>query len=212
MRSPLRTYLLSAPATPHRPLARPLPCSDPRFGRTEENFGSDPLLVAKMAEAAVVGLQASERANAPPATPGGCCAPAHFAPRACMQGGAQPPTNYLPTPGVSVATEAKHCCAYGFSGLDGGAADVSAKTLHDVYMRPWRAYIRAGGSGLMMSHNEINGVPMVSKRRTPASHAHPPTPPVFSTPTGTSSRASSATRGTGRALSTRTTATVSERL
>lgn len=81
-----------------------------------------------------------------------------------LQGGAQPPTEYLPTPGSSIGAEAKHCCAYGFSGLDGGAADVSAKTLHDVYMRPWRAFVRAGGSGMMMSHNEINGVPQVRAR------------------------------------------------
>jgi beta-glucosidase len=106
--------------------------TDPRFGRTEENFGADPLLVTKMASAAVAGLQ----------------------------GGTQAPNEYLPTPNASISAEAKHCCAYGFSGLDGGAADVSPKTLHDVYFKPWRAFIRAGGSGMMMSHNEMNGVPM----------------------------------------------------
>jgi len=31
--------------------------TDPRFGRSEENFGSDPLLVTKMTEQAVLGLQ-----------------------------------------------------------------------------------------------------------------------------------------------------------
>ena len=77
-----------------------------------------------------------------------------------LQGGEQPPTEYLPTPNASVGAEAKHCCAYGFSGLDGGAADLSEKTLHDIYLKPWRAFVRKGGSGVMMSHNEINGMPM----------------------------------------------------
>lgn len=108
------------------------PVTDPRFGRTEENWGEEPLLVARMARAAVIGLQ----------------------------GGEAQPTEYLPDPAAGLIAEAKHCCVYGFSGLDGGAADVSEKTLHDVYLRPWRAYIKAGGRGMMMSHNELNGVPM----------------------------------------------------
>jgi beta-glucosidase-like glycosyl hydrolase len=106
--------------------------TDPRFGRTEENFASDPLLGTKMAKAAVIGLQ----------------------------GGVVSPADYLPSPNSSVAAEAKHCCAYAYSGLDGGSADMSDKTLHDVYLRPWRAFIAAGGSGMMASHNTLNAVPM----------------------------------------------------
>lgn len=108
------------------------PVTDPRFGRTEENWGEEPMLVARMARAAVIGLQ----------------------------GGEAQPTDYLPDLSTGLIAEAKHCCVYGFSGLDGGAADVSEKTLHDVYLKPWRAYIKAGGRGMMMSHNELNGVPM----------------------------------------------------
>ena len=104
--------------------------TDPRFGRTEENFGSDPLLVTQLAEAATLGLQ----------------------------GGAVSADDYLPP--AAVAAEAKHCCAYGWSGLDGGAADIDEKTLHDVYLKPWRAFIRAGGRGMMASHNNLNSVPM----------------------------------------------------
>ena len=106
--------------------------TDPRFGRTEENFGEEPLLVATMAEAAVVGLQ----------------------------GGRQLPTEYLADASTGIVAEAKHCCAYGVSGLDGGAADISDATLHNVYLKPWRAFIRAGGRGMMMSHNDLNGLPM----------------------------------------------------
>jgi beta-glucosidase len=105
--------------------------TDFRFGRTEENFGEDPLLVAHMARAAVLGLQ-----------------------------GPGTPDDYLADFNANIVAEAKHCCVYGFSGQDGSPADVSDKTLHDVYLRPWRAFIRAGGRGLMTSHNELNGVPM----------------------------------------------------
>jgi beta-xylosidase len=105
--------------------------TDPRFGRSEENFGSDPLLVTKMAERATVALQGGDGAG---------------------------PDEYLAPAGV--AAEAKHCCAYGVSGLDGGSADVDDKTLHDVYWKPWRAFIRAGGRGMMMAHNNLNSVPM----------------------------------------------------
>jgi len=37
---------------------------------------------------------------------------------------------------------------------------LSEKSLHDVYLRPWRAFIRAGGRGMMAAHNDLNGKPM----------------------------------------------------
>ena len=39
------------------------------------------------------------------------------------------------------------------------AADVSLRTLHDVYLRPWKAYAEAGGRSAMMAHNSINQQP-----------------------------------------------------
>jgi beta-glucosidase len=105
-------------------------CTDPRFGRTEENFGEDPCLVASMGVAAVHGLH---------------------------QGNTEGPTGYLPP--HAIASEAKHAAAYGFGGKDGAAADLSTRTLHDVYLRPWREYAAAGGRGAMLSHNAINDVP-----------------------------------------------------
>ena len=39
------------------------------------------------------------------------------------------------------------------------AADLSPRTLHDIYLRPWREYKVAGGRGAMLSHNSINDVP-----------------------------------------------------
>jgi beta-glucosidase len=105
--------------------------TDVRFGRTEENFGEEPMLVARMAAAATLGLQ-----------------------------GVGMPTEYLESFENNIIAEAKHCCVYGFSGLDGGAADVSEKTLRDIYFKPWRAAVRAGLRGYMASHNDLNGVPM----------------------------------------------------
>lgn len=105
-------------------------CTDPRFGRTEENFGEDPKLVAAMGAAAVKGLH---------------------------NGNTEGPSGYLPT--GAIVSEAKHAAAYGYGGKDGMAADISPRTLHDVYLRPWREYKEAGGRGAMLSHNSINDVP-----------------------------------------------------
>ena len=105
--------------------------TDPRFGRSEENFGSDPLLVTKMTERAVLGLQ-----------------------------GTGMPDEYLANTSSNLIAEAKHCCVYGSSGLDGGSADVDDKTFYDVYLKPWRAFIKNGGRGMMMSHNNLNSIPM----------------------------------------------------
>jgi beta-glucosidase len=105
-------------------------CTDPRFGRTEENFGEDPNLVAAMGEAAVKGLHNGE------------------------VGG---PSQYLPR--GAIVSEAKHAAAYGFGGKDGMAADMSERTLHDVYLKPWKRYAEAGGRGAMLAHNSINDEP-----------------------------------------------------
>ena len=78
-------------------------CTDPRFGRTEENFGEDPTLVATLGVAAVTGLHG---------------------------GSIEGPSSYLP-PGA-IVSEAKHAAAYGFGGKDGAAADLSLRTLHDM--------------------------------------------------------------------------------
>ena len=82
-------------------------CTDPRFGRTEENFGEDPALVSAMGAAAVKGLHG---------------------------GNLEGPSGYLPK--GTVVSEAKHAAAYGFGGKDGMAADVSPRTLHDVRTQP----------------------------------------------------------------------------
>eukprot|EP01052_Picozoa_sp_SAG31_P019757 SAG31_NODE_1455_length_8278_cov_2.514366_3_plen_282_part_00 len=95
----------------------------------EENFGEDPALVAAMGVAATTGLHGGNTGGA---------------------------SSYLPN--SAIVSEAKHAAAYGFGGRDGSPADLSPRTLHDVYLRPWREYVAAGGRGAMMSHNSINGL------------------------------------------------------
>ena len=63
-------------------------------------------------------------------------------------GNTQGPSSYLP-PGT-IVSEAKHAAAYGYGGKDGAGADISERTLYDVYLRPWRDYARNGGRGAMM--------------------------------------------------------------
>lgn len=68
------------------------------------------------------------------------------------------PSSYL-NQASAIVSEAKHAAAYGFGGKDGAAADLSPRTLHDVYLRPWKTYMEAGGRAAMLSHNSINDVP-----------------------------------------------------
>ena len=107
-------------------------CTDPRFGRTQENLGSDALHVGTLGVALATGLQ------------GGA-------------GDSGSPSEYVLPGGLSL--EAKHLVAYGSGDADGAPADMSPMTLHDVYLRPWRMFFAAGGRGAMLSHNSINGIP-----------------------------------------------------
>ena len=104
--------------------------SDDRFGRTEENFSQEPMLTGALGAAAVTGLHAGETGG---------------------------PSAYLPP--FAIVSEAKHAAAYAYGGKDGAPADISERTLHDIYLRPWREYAAAGGRGAMLAHNGINQVP-----------------------------------------------------
>jgi beta-glucosidase len=146
-------------------------CTDPRFGRMEENYGEDPTLVAKCGVAAVTGLQGKDGL-----------------------GGA---SEYLGSPGTRVASQAKHFAMYGAGPKDGcecaqPSTDLSllplrpsaseqicascvcacvltsdtpfgggpnARTVFEVYLKPWRDYAKVGGRGVMASHNMINWIP-----------------------------------------------------
>lgn len=72
----------------------------------------------------------------------------------------------LAAPDTMLAT-AKHFVAYGAAqgGRDYDVADISERTLHEVYLPPFKAAVDAGAQSIMASFNEIGGVPM---------HAHQP--------------------------------------
>ncbi len=67
----------------------------------------------------------------------------------------------LADPGSLLAT-VKHFAAYGGAeaGKDYNVADVSERTLREVYLPPYRAAVDAGAGSVMAAFNEVNGVPM----------------------------------------------------
>ena len=71
----------------------------------------------------------------------------------------------LASPATMMAT-AKHFAAYGAaeSGRDYNVADVSERTLWEVYLPPFEAAVRAGAGSLMSSFNEIGGTPAHASR------------------------------------------------
>ena len=77
--------------------------------------------------------------------------PAGASVRAC---GPRPPCSLLSARILLTRLVAQHAAAYSFGGKDGAGADLSERTLYDVYLRPWRDYARAG-----LAHNMINDVP-----------------------------------------------------
>ena len=103
---------------------------DARFGRYEEAFSEDPLLVSRMGVAMIQGQQGT--------------------------GG---PSTYLEDT-QHVSCEAKHAIAYAASGRDWYRADVTERTLMDIFARPWREAIKAGLRGAMITHPEVAGIPM----------------------------------------------------
>jgi beta-glucosidase len=67
----------------------------------------------------------------------------------------------------TVLATAKHFVAYGGAegGRDYNTVDISERTLHEVYLPPFHAAVKAGVQSIMPAFNEIAGVPM---------HAHRP--------------------------------------
>ena len=66
----------------------------------------------------------------------------------------------------SLAAVAKHFCGYGAvaAGREYASADVSERTVHEVYLPPFAAAIAAGVAAIMPSFNDIAGVPMTCNK------------------------------------------------
>lgn len=61
---------------------------------------------------------------------------------------------------------AKHFAAYGaaVAGKDYAEADISEHTLHQVYLPPFHAAVKAGVATFMNGFNELNGIPVTANR------------------------------------------------
>ena len=115
--------------TPVLDLAR-----EPRWGRTEETYGEDPYLGARMGVAAVRGLQGASLAG-----PEGVIDQQH------------------------VLATAKHFAAHGQpeGGRNSAPANFSEGELRENYLEAFQAAVTEAGVGsVMASYNEINGIPV----------------------------------------------------
>jgi beta-glucosidase len=65
---------------------------------------------------------------------------------------------------TSIAATAKHFCAYGacVAGRDYASTDVSMRTLHEVYLPPFRAAVNAGCAAMMPAFSDLAGIPMTA--------------------------------------------------
>lgn len=108
---------------------------DPRWGRVEETFGEDPVLVARLGVAVVHGLQGRPAPDAP--------------------GAAQIPAD-------RVLACAKHFVAHGApqAGLNGAPVDLGPRAVREEHLAPFRAAVEAGVGAIMVAYHELDGVPM----------------------------------------------------
>ncbi|HEY3404166.1 MAG TPA: glycoside hydrolase family 3 N-terminal domain-containing protein [Ohtaekwangia sp.] len=103
---------------------------DPRWGRVEETYGEDPYLAGEMGVAAVNGFQGK--------------------------------TPEQMKDGEHVIATLKHMTGHGFpeGGNNIAPANVSMRTLREVYLYPFKQVVkRANPGSLMPSYNEVDGIP-----------------------------------------------------
>ncbi|MEU2776524.1 glycoside hydrolase family 3 N-terminal domain-containing protein, partial [Streptomyces sp. NPDC007162] len=120
----------------HVALASALDISrDPRWGRTEECFGEDPYLAARLTEALVRGAQGS-------ASPDGCFA-ADRAPVVLKHFAGQ---------GATVG------------GRNSAESELGRRELDEIHLPAARAGVRAGAAAVMAAYNEVDGMPCSGNR------------------------------------------------
>jgi beta-glucosidase len=107
---------------------------EPRWGRTEETYGEDPFLGSCIGVATVRGLQGVSLAEQ-----------------------AEPIDNQ------HVMATAKHFAAHGHpeGGRNCAPANIAERELRENYLRAFQAAVmKAGVGSVMVSYNEINGIPL----------------------------------------------------
>jgi beta-glucosidase len=104
---------------------------DPRWGRIMEGAGEDPYLNSVFAASRVHGYQTRHPAQALSAD-------------------------------TTLLSTAKHFVAYGAAqaGRDYNPADISERTLHEIFLPPFHAALEAGAGSVMPGFNDLGGIPM----------------------------------------------------
>jgi beta-glucosidase len=107
---------------------------DPRWGRTEECFGEDPYLAARLTEALVRGMQG---------VPGDDVFAADKAPVVLKHFAGQ---------GATVG------------GRNSAESELGLRELHEIHLPAARAGVRAGAAAVMAAYNEVDGMPCSGNR------------------------------------------------
>ncbi|MEV2189713.1 glycoside hydrolase family 3 N-terminal domain-containing protein [Streptomyces phaeochromogenes] len=109
---------------------------DPRWGRTEECFGEDPYLAARLTEALVRGMQGQS-----------ACADGQFTED-------------------KAAVVLKHFAGQGATvgGRNSAESELGPRELHEIHLPAARAGVRAGAAAVMAAYNEVDGLPCAGNR------------------------------------------------
>ncbi|MFJ8111307.1 glycoside hydrolase family 3 N-terminal domain-containing protein [Streptomyces sp. NPDC096132] len=125
---------------------------DPRWGRTEECFGEDPYLAARLTEALVHGMQGTgagtDTDTGPGTAPGGSTGAGEF---------------FAPDKAPVVL---KHFAGQGATvgGRNSAESELGPRELHEIHLPAARAGVRAGAAAVMAAYNEVDGLPCSGNR------------------------------------------------
>ncbi|WP_053743132.1 glycoside hydrolase family 3 N-terminal domain-containing protein [Streptomyces sp. NRRL WC-3618] len=103
---------------------------DPRWGRTEECFGEDPYLAARLTEALVRGMQGDAEETGRFASDKAPVVLKHFAGQGATVGG-----------------------------RNSAESELGPRELHEIHLPAARAGVRAGAAAVMAAYNEVDGIP-----------------------------------------------------
>lgn len=108
---------------------------DPRWGRTEECFGEDPYLAARLTEALVRGMQGEREPGGPFAPDKAPVVLKHFAGQGATVGG-----------------------------RNSAESELGLRELHEIHLPAAHAGVRAGAAAVMAAYNEADGMPCCGNR------------------------------------------------